>query len=318
MLTKAGGIEGSIKGLGGRSWDRHSGDAPFTIVVAGKNAWIPARNESGEKDYVLSVSDGVFKAHELLPGTYSIRFVGKDGEALLAVNDVVVTAGEINRDPRLQDVDVSAFLSSRIVTVVDEADTPIENAEVAATEEGSNRFTTVKTGADGKAVVSARGKTVEVVVARAGYRAVKLVRVTGDVKATLEKSAPKPVTIRLDDSFTTPPEVETISVTIRWLCGPDERPPEKATRGDPRTEYRLGAFGADRTARVQVQNPGIYEVELKWSPGGFSGGGTVEQKGAKATLTVPEDGAIPTETVTVIPDAAALRRALDERKNRKE
>ena len=110
------------------------------------------------------------------------------------MNDVVVTAGEINRDPRLQDVDVSAFLSSRTVTVVDEADKPIEKARVAATEEGSNRFTTVETGADGRAVVTSRGKTVEVVVAREGYRAVKLVRVTGDVRATLEKSAPKPVT----------------------------------------------------------------------------------------------------------------------------
>ena len=77
---KAGGIEGSIKGLGGRSWDRHSGDALFTIVLAGKNAWIRALIQSGEKDYVLSVSDGVFKAHDLLPGTYSIRFVGKDGK----------------------------------------------------------------------------------------------------------------------------------------------------------------------------------------------------------------------------------------------
>ena len=281
-------------------------------------AWIPARNESGEKDYVLSVSDGVFKAHDLLPGTYSIRFVGKGGEELLAVNDVVVTAGEINRDPRLQDVDVSAFLSSRTVTVVDEADKPIENAEVAATEEGSNRFTTVETGADGRAVVTSRGKTVEVVVARAGYRAIKLVRVTGDVKATLEKSAPKPVTIRLDDSFTTPPEVETISVTILWLCGPDERPPEKATRGDPRTEYATGHVRRRSHRARPGPEPGhlrsraLVELGRIFSPAEVP----VEQKGAKATLTVPEDGATP--TVTVTPDAAALRRALDERKNRKE
>jgi hypothetical protein len=319
VMTKAGGIEGSIKGLGERSWSRYSGDAPFTIVVAGKKAWIPARNESGEKDYVLSVFDGAFNAHDLLPETYAIRFLGKGGEELLVVSDVAVKAGEINRDPRLQDVDVSAFLASRTVTVVDEADKPIENARVAATEEDSNDFTTVETGSDGKALVTSRGKTVEVVVARAGYRAVKLGRVTGDVKATLKKSAPTAVTIRLDDSFTTPPEVAAISVNMLWLCGPDERRPEKAAWDDPRTDHaQQGTFGADRTARVQVQNPGVYEVDLWWSSGGISlgGGGVVEQKGAKATVTVPEDGTPP--TVTVTPDAAALKRSLDAREKRKE
>jgi hypothetical protein len=315
VMTRAGGIEGSFKGLGDRSWGRY-GDAPFRIVVTGRKAWITARNDGHQssKGYELAVLVGAFQTHELVPDTYTVKLVGPGNEPLLVIEDVVVKAGEINRDPRLQEIDVSAFVSSRIVTVVDESEKPIEDAKVVAAEgEGESRnLTKSETGPDGRATVATRAATVEIIVARKGYRAVKLPRVTGDVTVTLRKGKPLTVTIRLAASVALPPAPYTIGVNLQWLCGLDEPRPKDADFLDPRTDHSASAeFDAERTVTREVQTPGVYEVQLwlfKKEAGRHRGGG-LEQEGGAATVTVTEEG---TASVTVTPDPEALKRGFRE------
>jgi hypothetical protein len=315
-MTQAGGIEGSLTNFGDHGWGHYS-DAPFAIRVTGPKVWLPKRNEghhTGGAGLFLEVAeDGVFAARELPPGTYGVQIRAHDAaDSVFAVSDLVVKAGETNRDPRLQNIDLSKLGKQRVVTVVDEQEKPLERAKVGVftTKNGSRKVLTFDTDAGGRATVTTQGDSFAAVIAMKGYAAVTLPNVTADVTVTLHKAPTHAVTIRIADSVAIPDPPFLINVDLNFLCALNEARPSDADWSDPRNDHGdQGSFGADRSVTLHVQNPGVYEVNLwlwKKSETGGSGGG-LEQKGGDATVTVLETGE---PSVTVDVDPAVLARQI--------
>ena len=107
------------------------------------------------------------------------------------MNDVVVAGGEVNRDPRLQNVELARFLKTRTVTVLDEQQRPLAEASVGARVAGGARgsFATFMTGQDGRADMMMPPGPLEILAVRRGYRS-ELVTMTKDsVTVTHEEGA---------------------------------------------------------------------------------------------------------------------------------
>lgn len=316
-VVRAGGIEGSLAGFGKHYWSRFGDGSPVSVVVEGEGAAIAARNESieyrpADKHLRLDVADSRFATKRLLPGTYSVRFIGRDSpEPLLSVDGVVVNPGEITADARLQGVDVTRFLTKHMVTVVDEAGKPL-SALVAARTPGG--FTQFPAGASGRATVFTPQAAVDLVVVARGFRARSLPGVAADVTVTLERAAPRILTLKLDDSIQLPPPPLFIAAQLRWVGEPGQAPAAEAVWSDPRNDFgdhwRNPRFDCHRTATIRVQNPGVYEVQLWFEEDRLDGsGGTgLDQREGRRLVTVPANEDV---TVVLFPDPVDLARSLE-------
>ena len=117
------------------------------------------------------------------------------------MSDLVVKAGETNRDPRLQNIDLSKLVNQRIVTVVNEQQKPLAGATVAVVTpgDGLTKFLRFQTDSEGRATVTTPSGSFDAVIGMNGYRAVTLSNVSSDVTATLHEAKKQDVTIRLAD-----------------------------------------------------------------------------------------------------------------------
>ena len=236
-------------------------------------------------------------------------------EPLLVVEDVAVVAGELNRDPRLQNVDLGRFLSARVVTVLDEHDAPIRKARIGARpkSDAAGAFVSFETGPDGRAAVVMPAGPVEVVVASGGYRSVVLPAVTEDVTVRLRKATPRPVTVRLADGVVPPRAPFRLEVELRMLASPGQIRPKDRNADDPRNSLVNETAPLARSAVLSVDEPGLYEVQLWLHHAAPSASMNVPlaQAGGIATVVVSEQGEA---SVTVAPDPEDLKAAIARRK----
>ena len=134
---------------------------------------------------------------------------------------------------------------------------------------------------------------------------------TSDVTVVLRKAAPIPVIVTLGEPAPAPPQGHSIAVNLAWQCQSDEDRPDHIDWDDPRTEgLTLYPIGADRTASVPVQNPGVYEAHVWLQKDGPTGGiAALDQKGGTASVRVIENG---TASVRITIDADAMKKAIAE------
>jgi hypothetical protein len=259
-MTPAGGVEGAFTGLEGAG--NREVSIPISIYVVGDPARIGGddwENERGERR--VPIRGGRFMEETLGPGTCRVD-VRVDGEeaAVVSVPDVVIRAGEINRDPRLQKIDVRKFLALRTITVIDEEEgRPI--AEASVFTPSLERPVHVRTDATGQALLATKQRAVDVVVVKKGFRSANLAQVTGDATARIRKASPFRVTVKLSDDVALLDPPLGVSLKLEWICGLDEN--RTAPRfGDPRSGRRELRFGRDRVAEFLVDDPGFYKARL--------------------------------------------------------
>ncbi len=125
VVRKAGSIEGSIRSCG--AWKR---EALRLSACVGTVDISPNWSESSALGRTVTpAEDGRFAVLNVPPGRYSlvVRIVG---QRVLAIDDVVVVAGEPCRDPRLKDLVIEPALASATVLVTDDHGAPVRSAQV--------------------------------------------------------------------------------------------------------------------------------------------------------------------------------------------
>jgi hypothetical protein len=324
VMSRAGGLGGSIVFPGVAS--AHWGERPISVKISGP----PARGDDLDFDSktglgTLDVRNGAFGSRKLPPGTARIMFFhAARKEPIHVVDGVEITAGEVNRDPRLQKVDLGKLFAFRAVKVVDEAGRPVREAKVLVQGEEAGSWISTSVGADGAAQVAVVGEAPEVVVKADGFEGARLGRLDGDRTVTLKKSKVIRVKLKLGAAFADPAEHLYVSVNV-WPKSPPDAGSGPfdvllaAAKGDPAEEAavkaRVAAAGTAREndplkpdikavryirargATVVVAQPGPYDVNLTvvdqskggWNWIGFESAGSFEVPAGvtetEATLT---------------------------------
>lgn len=148
-------------------------------------------------DHDVDRAVGSFRAgralrEHLVPGTYDVVFVGRLSRRLLhSVPGVQVRAGETTQDPRLQDLDLDAWLDRIRITVVDPEDRPMPGVTVHVHQKYGT--TGRATDEEGAIELGAGADGVDVSVRETGWRQVRHDAVTEDLVIRLQR----PLTLRL-------------------------------------------------------------------------------------------------------------------------
>lgn len=177
-LGRAGAIAGSVRLLAGQSPD----DVRVTFR-AGDDRWNAPVGD-----------DGAFRLDGLAPGTYAFRAelrldAGLDRQPpAVEVDDVLVRAGEVAEDPRLQNVVIAALVDELCLRVVDDQGQPVARATVRVAGEG--RGGEVRSGSDGRAVLRGRQVPLDLEVEAFGFRPAALQGVAGDREVALQPGLP--------------------------------------------------------------------------------------------------------------------------------
>ncbi|HYC78028.1 MAG TPA: hypothetical protein VEI02_10410, partial [Planctomycetota bacterium] len=246
-------------------WSRN-----VTVRVTGAAArGLPAYIGSADADGMnAAVQGGSFTAYHLREGEARVEFrLGDKGRVLLAVENVAVRGGEIVKDPRLQDVDLTAALELVAVSVVDEAGAPVPTAEVHLQDEAGewSRFEVDTAGrVDAPFAADAR----DAYVLAPGFGARRLRAIPTPTTVRLQRAAPITVAVRLADD--TPFEIdgESVGASIHYL-GPEDASDAAASafRGHPfnqvapsPADLSRAPFDARRLVHLEVWGPGVYEI----------------------------------------------------------
>lgn len=318
VMLKAGGIAGSIVGLEGVNGTALPFSDPVAVTVSGSEVerWARKLGEWDPTGFAIRVTNGKFERRDIPPGNCAVHFLFAGvPEPLVTVPDVLVVAEGVNRDPRLQNVDVGRFMKSTIVTVVGVDRKPIAGARVGARPEGdaSVAFTTMESGQDGRVIFKMPTSALEIVGAKKGYRHAVVHGSVENTVLTLTKATPCPVAIRLAEGVSLPDPPFHFRVELRMTAGRLQLSSEEAEWTDPRNEGITETELLEPTVTMMVDEPGDYLVVLKlWDerPRG-SGSEFLKQAGGHATVTVKEGD---TASVTITPDPDDLRQSVVRRK----
>ena len=142
----------------------------FTVVrarSAGSEYW-------NHSDYLDR--QGGFRLGSLASGAYTVQLaLESDGESAMTFEDVLVEAGEVTRDPRLQDVDLRGLARYFEVSVRDGLGDPVEEGWIYLREAGTSEWSDDDTFIEfGVAHVFTLADPVEAYVYGEGLRAVHL------------------------------------------------------------------------------------------------------------------------------------------------
>ncbi len=307
VMHRAGGIAGSVKLPAGAETHR------LDVLVQGDpqiNGDIQHR--FGTDGLSLTVrSDGSFETRTLRPGKARVVLKAGWGRAaqVIRIDDVVVKAGEITRDPRLQNMDPAGDRKRFTVSVADAAGRPVTGAQVSSRPAtGGADWESATTEAGGHVLVATPALPAEIVVTCPGHRPVRIESADSDVSVVLADAVASVVRVRLADAATLPAPPHSLGAGLRWLGA-------SAGSGSPARHHPLDVdlpwtrFDGGRVVSFEVWSPGRYEVVLTlWtahSDGGGSGG-PLATSPASIVVTVPPAGG--DVDVEVSPDLDALRR----------
>ena len=306
-MHRAGGVAGSIHVAEGMD------PTDVRVLIQGD----PQRN--GDMDYrfgddglwALVRADGTFEVRTLRPGTARVvvRRGWGPGAEIARIDGVVITAGEITRDPRLQAIDPASGRSKVTVSVVDREGRPVYGAQVHHRPAGSDElWGDVTTGSAGTGGAPVLRLPAVLVVTRKGYRHGSATTARSDLTVVLEEAPQSVVRVRLSEDvpLLTPPH--GLSVTLRWLG--DAAADDPLDWGHPLdVDDSSSRFGEERVISLGACDAGRYRVELMlWStlPGGGAGGSSFPTVPEVVVVTVPDGGA--TVEVAVAVDTEVLRR----------
>jgi hypothetical protein len=218
---------------------------------------------------------GEFTFASLPPGnaTAKVHVLGETDSGLV-VADLPLRAGEVTRDPRLQNVDLSAGRRAVHFTVVDQAGRPVPEARVAVlTGPGQNTFEGYMLTA-GQGRIVTRVASLAVLVFAAGYRSVAVTDLADGAAITL----PPPLAVRLQLPAESPLPPPPFALTARFTRDDSGWPSQTNFRfysglnnsysGDgspPWVQPVTAVCGADGSALVQVTEPGTYGLNWRLS-----------------------------------------------------
>lgn len=251
---------------------------------------------------------GVFQFDSLPPGgaTVAVRLLG-EAEGLL-VADLLLKPGEITRDPRLQEVDLSKGRSVVHFTVVDPEGRPAKDARVAVLNGKDQTSFEGYMLSSGKGRVVTRVRPLEVLLFGDGYRSLRVPDLVDGATVTLPPllrvrirlpaacplpAPPFALEARLDPQSTAWPA----NVSYRFFEGLGN---ETSGGGSPPWLQGVRArFGADGSALLPVAEPGT--GALYWRLSRHQGEDRVDRWFANdpASITVRDEGGEQTITAGV-------------------
>ncbi|HYC76282.1 MAG TPA: carboxypeptidase-like regulatory domain-containing protein, partial [Planctomycetota bacterium] len=253
---------------------------------------------------------GWVRATHLRPGRLRVEFRRRGfATPLHVVDGVEIRAGEVCRDPRLQDVDLSAALGRVVVTVTDEAGRPLDGAEIHVLgPDGDWRRDAA--GSDGRVQADLAGATD--VWATAKSRRPRRVRgVTAGMEVRLESALTCTATVRVAGDALPTHDGYELTLALHWSGetleeaiadrGAARHPLHPAGRWSPPALMKLDG---SRTAVFRLSAHGVYEVVAMWSKETTT---SLVQTTHKTWLSAPEGAATAETTLTLT--AADLERS---------
>jgi hypothetical protein len=176
VLEDAGGLEGSL--ILDPAWLRDFVRLDLDDPLTGART-------------VQSFSDfdpfGRFAVRSIPPGTYRCRLsLTSGGDPLVEIEQLVISAGARNRDPRLQEVDLRGRARSLAVTVWTADGRPIEEPDVRWRLPGASQWSEAAHTLGHQALLFTAGPEVGLFVAAAGFRSRLVPQVRGGERIVLE------------------------------------------------------------------------------------------------------------------------------------
>lgn len=299
VVRRGGGLEGSLRPVPGLRFD---------------DVYVSARNEGGDSvgDGTIR-SDGSFELTGLPGGVLTVVFGSRPIQgSLLEIPGIATVRGERRRDPRLQDVDLSARLRVLRVAVIQADGQPAASGWVRPVPRDQDPIGFVIE--EGVARVLTRPEPVDLEVNVPGHRIVHLERVTSDQEVALE--AAFEVTLRVPDALELPAEGTRLEVALTRLDTPWPRPDQLALmRGGRQAGWWSGTFrdgdtaiSIDRGVRFAVQETGTFDVTFYLISGSPEGGQIAYGIDATSDLEIGPNDAGRTFMIEPDPEAYAQRR----------
>jgi hypothetical protein len=316
VMQKAGGIAGSVRLPPGEE----SMDASVRIQGPPQDNGDTGYRFRGE-DFSIPIHEGgKFEVRTLRPGRarVAIRLGWSEDDTILVVDDVEVVAGQVTRDPRLQDIDAAKSLHALDVLVRDRDGKPVESAEVHFRPVGARGFwkQAGRTDENGAATVHAKtdgasGNALDLVVTKNGYRSGAVRAAKSDATIVLEPAKASVVTVRLASGSPLPDPPFQLAASLQWIEPGDDEPRWSDPRDVDNYETR---FGKDRVLTFETFDAGRYLVELTlWEMEMSGGGGSgIDSVPESVIVSVGADGT-PVEVFVGVDAEELKERMSDER-----
>jgi hypothetical protein len=217
---------------------------------------------------------GEFRFDSLEAGTatVAVRLLGEPGSLL--VEGIPLQPGEVQRDPRLQEVDLGAGRRAVCFAVVDQDGQPAKDVRIAVLHGGDQRSFEGYMSSCGRGRIVTRARPLDVLVFGAGYRSVRVPDLADG--ATIELRAPLRVRVRLPAGCPAPTPPFALEARIdpgnaAWPANVSFRFYEGLggeTSGDGTPPWVRGArarIGPGGDAVLDVPEPGTWTLSWRMS-----------------------------------------------------
>jgi len=264
-MKTAGGLAGSLAPLPGLNTDS------LRLLVVGEPASNGEYNWS-ESRLAIHLEDGAFARTNLRPGmaSVSIRTGWRDETTIATIDDVRIVAGETNRDPRLQQIDLSAVLRPIRIDITDEKGERVRHAAAhhrpaVSASEGDRDWTEVTQTESGVTTILSTAPQSEVVILAPGFLSVTRVLSAGEFDVQLKPAKQTEIEIALRSTGPFPKSPHYVSAELLYVGPPGSTRPDGSGdwTDDPRSIDPWEAnFDADRKVKITAWEPGRYQVQL--------------------------------------------------------
>jgi hypothetical protein len=212
----------------------------------------------------------IFRWNALWPGRYRLEVLPRGGrEPLVVIPGIHITAGERNRDPRLDPIDLRGKLRRITVRVLDASGQPLDPGTGRTTVLINDRTAEAElqgfSAQNGRATILTGERYLDLLVAARGYRPKELSGVSSDITVMLERFPE--VVVRITDVLEDLPEDCALRVSITR---------KDRQRDIRRYSYEMGSGGLDSMLRppmtlqelrggevaLPVDGDGVYRVRV--------------------------------------------------------
>jgi hypothetical protein len=263
-----------------------------------------AKPEFDGNDVARVQEDGSFALSSLRAGRVGLEISSPVVTGpLCVVDDIDLSPGIANRDPRLQEVDLRDVRLIR-VDVVNERNEPVLGGTVWSSTAARAPLACLLH--DGKAVLVARDASVDIRVEAPGYRTTRIDSVASDVRVRMQRGFALRVRVPYELALPEPPR--QLGVSLRWMSSGATSSTE-GSRAPVLGECAEGFIEAGAETTVLVPAAGTYELRWIVRRDASQHSRHVELKNlhvARIDVAESDDG----QTITLAPDPDELAEAL--------
>ncbi|HYC76860.1 MAG TPA: hypothetical protein VEI02_04440 [Planctomycetota bacterium] len=285
------------------------GAPPVSVVVKGPAAADLGAVRPGSDDaFAADVVGTSFTARRLRVGPARVEFRSRFEDRVLQSVDVEVVAGGPGKDPRLQEVDLSASIERAALRVLDARGVGVAGANVEIRRSAGAREDSVS-AYDGRVRLWFPRDVDRVVIAANGKRVGRVEAPRGDVDVRLADATPCEVVITLEGAAET---TARLDAELVWAGPPEASAPVDGYESHPLNsllrfeQWSRRQGGTRRTATTP--EPGLYLIRVAARRSGARSYAHLWDDASAPRLTIRE-GATTAET-TVRVTAAQIEAAL--------